>query len=85
MRGTGFSKIVSVGNAIGVNFHDYIDYLKEDPDTKVIMAYLEGIKERRQACAGGEGNRKTCDSLKGRPIKGRSKSGCISHRLPCGR
>lgn len=45
MRGTGFSKIVSVGNAIGVNFHDYIDYLKEDPDTKVIMAYLEGIKE----------------------------------------
>jgi acyl-CoA synthetase (NDP forming) len=45
MRGIGFSKIISVGNAIGVKFHEYIDYLKDDPDTKVIMAYLEGIKE----------------------------------------
>jgi len=45
MRGLGFSKIISVGNAIGVNFHEYIDYLKDDPDTKVIMTYLEGIKE----------------------------------------
>jgi acyl-CoA synthetase (NDP forming) len=45
MRGVGFSKIVSVGNAIGVNFHEYIDYLKDDPDTKVIMIYLEGIKD----------------------------------------
>jgi len=45
MRGIGFSKIISVGNAIGVNFHEYIEYLKDDPETKVIMAYLEGIKE----------------------------------------
>jgi acyl-CoA synthetase (NDP forming) len=45
IRGVGFSKIVSVGNAIGVNFHEYIDYLKDDPDTKVIMTYLEGIKD----------------------------------------
>jgi len=45
VRGLGFSKIISVGNAIGVNFHEYIDYLKDDPDTKVIMTYLEGIKE----------------------------------------
>ncbi|HBF42689.1 MAG TPA: acyl-CoA synthetase, partial [Desulfobacteraceae bacterium] len=33
------------GNAIGVKFHEYIDYLKDDPDTKVIMTYLEGIKD----------------------------------------
>ena len=45
MRGVGFSKIVSVGNAIGVNLHEYIEYLKNDPDTKVIMTYLEGIKD----------------------------------------
>lgn len=45
MRKIGFSKIISVGNAIGVKFHEYIDYLKDDSDTKVIMAYLEGIKE----------------------------------------
>jgi acyl-CoA synthetase (NDP forming) len=45
MRGIGFSKIISVGNAIGVNYHEYIEYLKGDPDTEVIMTYLEGIKE----------------------------------------
>ena len=45
MRKIGFSKIISVGNAIGVNFHEYIDYLKDDPDTKAIMVYLEGIKD----------------------------------------
>lgn len=44
-REAGFSKIISVGNAIGVNFHEYIDYLKDDPATKAIMVYLEGIKE----------------------------------------
>jgi acetyltransferase len=41
---TGFSKIISVGNAIGVKIHDYLDYLKSDPDTAVIATYLEGIK-----------------------------------------
>ncbi len=40
----GFSKIISVGNAIGVKIHDYLDYLKDDPDTAVIATYLEGIK-----------------------------------------
>ncbi len=45
MRGVGFSKIISLGNAIGVSFPEYIDYLKDDPDTRVIMTYLEGIKD----------------------------------------
>jgi len=45
LKGVGFSKIISVGNAIGVKFHEYIDYLKDDRDTKVIMLYLEGIRE----------------------------------------
>ena len=45
VRGVGFSKIISVGNAIGVNFHEYIDYLKDDPGTTVIMTYLEGISD----------------------------------------
>jgi acetyltransferase len=45
MRGLGFSKIISLGNAIGVSFPEYIEYLKDDPHTKVIMTYLEGIKD----------------------------------------
>ena len=45
MKGGGFNKIINVGNAIGVQLHEYIDYLKDDPDTGVIMMYLEGIRE----------------------------------------
>jgi acetyltransferase len=45
VRGVGFSKIISLGNAIGASFPQYIEYLKDDADTKVIIAYLEGIKD----------------------------------------
>jgi len=45
VRGAGFSKIISLGNAIGVSFPEYIEYLKDDPNTKAIMIYLEGIKD----------------------------------------
>jgi acetyltransferase len=45
MRGLGFSKIISLGNAIGASFPDYMEYLKDDPDTQVVVAYLEGIKD----------------------------------------
>ena len=45
VRGVGFSKIISLGNAIGVSFPEYIAYLKDDPNTKAVMIYLEGIKD----------------------------------------
>ena len=45
LRGGGFNKIINIGNAIGVQLHEYVEYLKDDPDTKVIVTYLEGIKE----------------------------------------
>ncbi len=44
-RGVGFSKIISLGNAVGVSLSEYIDYLRDDPNTKVIVAYLEGIRD----------------------------------------
>ncbi len=44
-RNRGFSRIISSGNAIGVRFQDYIDFLAADPLTRVIMLYLESIKE----------------------------------------
>ena len=43
IRGGGFSKIISAGNAIGVKFHDYVEYLGQDPETQVIALYLEGL------------------------------------------
>jgi len=44
VRKLGFSRIISAGNAIGVKFHEYVEYLGNDPDTKVICMYMEGIK-----------------------------------------
>jgi len=43
VRGLGFNKIISAGNAIGVKFHEYVEYLGNDPETKVICMYMEGI------------------------------------------
>ncbi len=41
--GVGFSKIVGLGNRMNVDFADMVDYLVEDPDTRVIALYVEGI------------------------------------------
>ncbi|MBN2033545.1 MAG: acetate--CoA ligase family protein [Deltaproteobacteria bacterium] len=73
VRGAGFSKIISLGNAIGVSFPDYIEYLKDDPDTKAIMVYLEGIKD------GNKLIRVAMDTAKEKPVialkVGRSTAG----------
>jgi len=42
-KGLGFSKLVTVGNAADVRVPEYLDYLFADPETKVIVAYLEGF------------------------------------------
>ena len=48
MRRVGLSHIISAGNAIGVQFHEYIEYLGQDEATKAILMYMEGIKEGSQ-------------------------------------
>jgi len=42
-KGLGFSKLVTVGNAADIRIPEYLDYLFADPETKVIVAYLEGF------------------------------------------
>ncbi|NPV52753.1 MAG: CoA-binding protein [Firmicutes bacterium] len=42
-RGLGFSKFISLGNKAGLDETDFIDYLAGDPDTKVIICYIESI------------------------------------------
>jgi len=44
-RGLRFSKAISYGNAIDLNECDYLEYFTEDPDTNVILMYIEGIKD----------------------------------------
>jgi len=42
-RGLGYSKWVSFGNQVDVRFWEYLDYVKDDPNTKVILMYMEGL------------------------------------------
>lgn len=44
-RGVGCRCIISAGNAIGIQFHEYVEYLSRDEETKAILMYMEGIKE----------------------------------------
>jgi acyl-CoA synthetase (NDP forming) len=43
-RGISFSKAVSYGNAADLDETDFLDYFARDPDTRVVAAYIEGIK-----------------------------------------
>jgi acyl-CoA synthetase (NDP forming) len=44
----GFSKIVGLGNRCNVDFADMIPYLMEDPYTRVIAIYMEGVDNPRR-------------------------------------
>ncbi|MBU1208594.1 MAG: CoA-binding protein [Proteobacteria bacterium] len=46
--GLGISKAVSFGNAAVLDSTDYLEYLAEDPETKVIGLYLESIRDGRR-------------------------------------
>jgi acyl-CoA synthetase (NDP forming) len=40
-----YSKVVSFGNACDLQAHDFLNYLIRDESTKVMGAYLEGLKD----------------------------------------
>ena len=44
VRGLGFSYAVSSGNELDLDVADYIAFLVDDPDTRVIACMLEGIR-----------------------------------------
>ena len=44
-EGVGFSSFVSVGNEADLEFSDFLSYLLDDEETKVIGGYLEGAKD----------------------------------------
>lgn len=43
--GVYFSKVISFGNARGLQVIDFLEYLAQDPETSIITLYLEGIKD----------------------------------------
>jgi len=47
-RGIRFSKVIGFGNALDLNECDYLDYLARDTETKIILMYIEGVKDGRR-------------------------------------
>ncbi|MEA2071564.1 MAG: CoA-binding protein [Asgard group archaeon] len=47
-NGNYLSKFVSYGNASDINEADILEYFGQDPETKIILAYLEGFKEGKR-------------------------------------
>ncbi len=49
--GIGFTHCVSVGNQADLELCDFIEFLIDDPATKVICSYIEGLKSPRRFVA----------------------------------
>ncbi len=47
-RGLRFSKVATIGNSIDVTPGELVRYYVDDPDTKVIGVYVEGMEDGRQ-------------------------------------
>ena len=45
--GIGISRGISIGNQSCLRASDYVNYFSEDPETKVIVLYLEGVPDGR--------------------------------------
>jgi acetyltransferase len=49
MHHIGFSMFISLGSMLDIDFGDLIDYLGEDPETRSILIYMEGIDDIKRA------------------------------------
>jgi len=49
-QGIRFSKVVSCGNECDLTAVDFLEYFGQDPETKIIVAYLECVKDGRRFC-----------------------------------
>jgi len=47
-RGLRFSGVISIGNQSDLTIEDFLEYFGNDPETKVIVAYIEGLKQGRR-------------------------------------
>ena len=74
--GINYSKVFSFGNGVDLDIVDLVYFLSKDPETSIILCYLEGIKENRidDLKLILKQNEKPIVVLKG----GKSKSGSIA-------
>ncbi|MEW6184870.1 MAG: CoA-binding protein, partial [Thermodesulfobacteriota bacterium] len=48
VMGLYFSKAISYGNALDFNECDFLEFLAQDPETRIILMYLEGLRDGRR-------------------------------------
>lgn len=48
LRGIRFSKAISYGNALDLDESDFLEFFARDPQTKIILMYIEGVKNGRR-------------------------------------
>jgi acyl-CoA synthetase (NDP forming) len=48
IRGLRFSGVISIGNQCDIKVEDLLEYWGRDPNTNVIAAYVEGLKDARR-------------------------------------
>ncbi|MCP3899275.1 MAG: acyl-CoA synthetase [Desulfobacteraceae bacterium] len=74
----GFTYYVGVGNEADIKFHEYLEFFRNDPDTKSILMYVEGMSEGRKFLQ--EAYKTSCEKpivlLKsGRSVTGKKSAG----------
>lgn len=48
----GFSSVISLGNAMDLDFGEILTFLAQDPKTKSILLYIEGVHDAKKFMAG---------------------------------
>ena len=80
-RGLRFSKAISYGNALDFNESDYLEYFVQDPETEIILMYIEGLRDPRrfqQTCTDDSpGSCRLRDSVETTDMCPLSWSGCM--------
>lgn len=44
----GFSYYIGIGNEADIRFHEYLEFFRNDPHTRAILMYVEGMRDGRQ-------------------------------------
>lgn len=77
-RGSGVARFVSSGNEAHVKLADYLEFFARDPETKVVVSFMEGVRDGRRfmEAARKVTEKKPLICLKG----GRTEAGAMAAR-----
>ena len=82
-RGVGVGYMVTTGNEAGLETPDLMAYFAADPSVRVIVVYLEGVRNTEGVPAGLQGRarrRQTGDRAETRRLRGRPRRGDGAYR-----